>query len=84
MAVQFNDDFIAHLIHLLGFRPYQLSPAVPEYVQNEILEEETPTGIDLYAVQRPHNVVAASVIVLQCDLEDLKRYVFVCFCLFVT
>jgi hypothetical protein len=67
---------MAHLIDLLRFRPYHLSPAVPEYVQNEVLEEETPTGFSLYAVQRPHNVIAASVIVLQCDLEGLKRYMF--------
>ncbi len=74
MAIQFNDDYIAQLIDLLRFRPYISAPAIPEYVQNEILEEETPTGVELYAVQRPHNVVAASAIVLQCDLEELKRY----------
>ncbi len=48
MAGQFDDDFLAQLIELVGFRPYLVSPAVPEYVQNEILEEETPSGIGLY------------------------------------
>jgi len=36
MAGQFDDDFLAQLIELVGFRPYLVSPAVPEYVQNEI------------------------------------------------
>jgi len=73
MAFHLSDDFVDQLMDVLGFRPYISFPVIPEYVQNQILEEETPTGIELYAVQRPFNVVAAAALVLQCDLEKLKR-----------
>ncbi len=65
-------DVLSDFLHAIGF-VHLPGLAVPEYIESEIVQDETPDGVDTYAIQRHPNLHAAAVIVLQSDHKALAR-----------
>jgi len=72
MADLVHIDLLGEFLHVIGFVPLP-GLAIPEYIESDIVQEETSDGVDTYAVQRSPNLHASAVIVLQSDFKLLAR-----------
>ncbi len=59
MADLVHIDLLGEFLHVIGFVPLP-GLAIPEYIESEIVQEETSDGVDTYAVQRSPNLHASS------------------------
>ncbi len=72
-----NPDIQRQLSEYLEYRPFVRSPALPSYVDYQIINELTIHGPDIYAVQRSPALVSAACIVVSCSTARLRRFVII-------
>jgi len=72
-----NPEVQRKLAEYLEYQPYLRSPALPSYVDFQVINEVTPFGPDIYAVQRSPSLVSAACIVVSSSTMRLRRYDFV-------
>ncbi len=72
MAEFLTIDMLPDFLRVIGFVPLP-GMAFPQYIEAEVVQEETSNGVDVYAIQRPPHLHSTAAIVLQSDFKKLAR-----------